>query len=77
MLFRSVKHQINYDGLVSSLKKGKSKAKIDKKRMGKGTRMSLPPVDVLWVNCEDWLDDEIEAEITAGSDSETESRSST
>ena len=72
-----VKHQINYDGLVSSLKKGKSKAKIDKKRMGKGTRMSLPPVDVLWVNCEEWLDDEIEAEIVASTDSETEGHSGT
>jgi len=67
-----VKHQINYDGLVSSLKKGKSKAKIDKKRMGKGTRLSLPPVDVLWVNCEEWLDDDLEAEIAASTDSEAD-----
>ena len=53
-----VKHQINYEGLVESLKQGRTKAKMDKKRMGKGTRMSLPSVDVLWVNCKDWLNEE-------------------
>ena len=53
-----VKHQINYDGLVDSLKRGRTKATIEKKRMGKGTRMSLPSVDVLWVNCKDWLNEE-------------------
>lgn len=53
-----VKHQINYDGFVDSLKRGRTKAVIDKKRMGKGTRMSLPSTDVLWVNCKDWLNEE-------------------
>jgi hypothetical protein len=33
--------------------------------MGKGTRMSLPPLDVLWVNCKDFLNDDAEEEITA------------
>ena len=53
-----VKHQINYEGLVDSLKRGRTKAIVDKKRMGKGTRMSLPSVDVLWINCKDWLNEE-------------------
>ena len=53
-----VKHQVNYEGLVDSLKRGRTKAVIDKKRMGKGTRMSLPSVDVLWVNCKEWLNEE-------------------
>ena len=60
-----VKRQVNYEGFVDALKRGRTKAKIDKKRMGKGTRMSLPPVAVLWVNCKDFLDDDIEAEIAS------------
>jgi hypothetical protein len=59
------KQQINYEGFVDSLKRGRTKAKIDKKRMGKGTHMSLPPSDVLWVNCEGFLDDDREEEIAA------------
>jgi hypothetical protein len=60
-----VKKQVNYEGFIDSLKRGRTKAKIDKKRMGKGTRMSLPSVDVLWVNCEGFLDDDREEEIAA------------
>lgn len=59
------KQQINYEGFVDALKRGRTKAKIDKKRMGKGTRMSLPAADVLWVNCEGFLDDDREEEIAA------------
>jgi hypothetical protein len=59
------KQQINYEGFIDSLKRGRTKAKIDKKRMGKGTRMSLPSSDVLWVNCEGFLDDDREEEIAA------------
>lgn len=59
------KQQINYEGFVDSLKRGRTKAKIDKKRMGKGTRMSLPSSDVLWVNCEGFLDDDREEEIAS------------
>jgi hypothetical protein len=60
-----IKQQINYEGFIDSLKRGRTKAKIDKKRMGKGTRMSLPAADVLWVNCEGFLDDDREEEIAA------------
>ena len=59
-----VKRQVNYEGFVDSLKRGRTRAAIDKKRMGKGTRMSLPPLDVLWVNCKDFLNDDAEEEIT-------------
>jgi hypothetical protein len=59
------KQQINYEGFVDSLRRGRTKAKIDKKRMGKGTRMSLPSSDVLWVNCEGFLDDDREEEIAS------------
>ena len=52
-----VKKQINYDGLIESLKKGRTQAKIAKKRMGKGTKMSFPSVDVLWVNGKDFHED--------------------
>jgi hypothetical protein len=59
------KHQINYEGFVDSLRRGRTKAVIDKKRMGKGTRMSLPSSNVLWVNCEGFLDDDREEEIAS------------
>jgi Domain of unknown function (DUF927) len=60
-----VKKQINYEGLVESLKRGRTKAKLDKKRMGKGTRMSMPPMDVLHINCKDFMDDDREEEFAA------------
>jgi hypothetical protein len=60
-----VKKQVNYEGFVDALKRGRSKSKIEKKRMGKGTRMNLPSLDVLWINCKDFLDDDIEEEIAA------------
>jgi len=60
-----VKKQVNYEGFVDSLKRGRTKAKIDKKRMGKGTRMSLPSADVLWISCEGFLDDDREEEIAS------------
>jgi hypothetical protein len=59
-----VKKQINYEGFIDALKRGRTRAKIDKKRMGKGTRMSLPSVDVLWVDGRDWMDDDIEQELS-------------
>jgi hypothetical protein len=52
-----VKQQINYEGFIDSLKRGRTKAKIAMKRMGKGTRMSLPPVNVLWVDAKGFHDE--------------------
>jgi len=60
-----IERQINYNGLIEALKKGRSQAKIAKKRMGKGTKMNLPAVPVLHINCGGFLDDELEAEIKA------------
>jgi hypothetical protein len=59
------KQQINYEGFIDSLKRGRTKAKIDKKRMSKGTHMNLPSADVLWVNCEGFMDDDKEEQIAA------------
>jgi hypothetical protein len=57
-----VKKQVNYEGLLDALKRGRTKAKIEKKRMGKGTRMSMPALYVLHVNCEGFMDDDREEE---------------
>ena len=48
-----VKKQINYAGLVVDLKDilGATKAKM---RLGKGTRVNLPPTDVIVVDCTDF-----------------------
>jgi hypothetical protein len=59
---------VNYEGLVDALKKGRTKTKLDKKRMGKGTRMSLPPIDVLHINCKDFIDDSTEEGINSATE---------
>jgi hypothetical protein len=57
------KHQINYAGLVEGLKIGRTKAKRESARLGKGTHINLPPKDVLVVDCSSFIDDETEDEI--------------
>jgi hypothetical protein len=63
-----VKKQVNYEGFVDSLKRGRTKAKMDKKRMGKGTRMSMPALDVLYVNCKEFIDEDVEEEIASAAE---------
>lgn len=60
-----VKHQINYSGLIDGLKRGRTKAKSDTKRMGKGTRMNLPPSPVIVIDCSEFMNDETEEVIAA------------
>jgi len=60
-----VKKQINYEGLIDSLKRGRTKAQMEKKRMGKGTRINLPPLKVLWVNCDGFMDEDREEQIAS------------
>lgn len=60
-----VKRQVNYEGLVDSLKRGRTKAEMAKKRMGKGTHMNLPPTNVLCIKCEEFLDEAAEQELAA------------
>ena len=55
-----VKQQINYSGFIEALKKGRTKAKLDKKRMGKGTNNNLPAHTVLIVDCSGFMDDDAE-----------------
>ena len=57
--------QINYEWLTDSLKRGRTKAKLDKKRMAKGTHMSLPSLNVWHINAEGFLDDDREQALTA------------
>jgi Domain of unknown function (DUF927) len=59
------KQQINYEGFIDSLKRGRTKAKMDKKRMSKGTHMNLPSASVLWIHCEGFMDDDKEEQIAA------------
>lgn len=51
------KQQIAYGDTVEELKEGRTKAHLKKQRLGKGTRMNLPPMDVLVLNCADFLID--------------------
>jgi hypothetical protein len=54
------KQQINYAGLVDGLKTGRTKARKEKVRLGKGTHINLPPTDVLVLDCSGFMDDETE-----------------
>jgi hypothetical protein len=54
------KQQINYAGFVDGLKTGGTKAIKTKARLGKGTRVNLPPTDVLILDCTGFLNDETE-----------------
>lgn len=67
-----VKHQINYSGFIDGLKKGRTKAKYDNKRMGKGTRMNLPPSPVIVIDCSEFMNDDTEDNIAiAANEKET------
>lgn len=52
--------QVSYEGLMDELKLGRTKARMVKKRMGKGTHANLPPVSAICVDCREWLDEETE-----------------
>jgi hypothetical protein len=60
------KQQINYSGFIDGLKSGRTKAKGDKQRMGKGTNMNLPPVPVIVIDCSEFMNEETEQVIAAG-----------
>lgn len=55
-----VKHQINYSGFIEGLRRGRTKAKSDNKRLGKGTRMNLPPSPVIVVDCSEFMNEDTE-----------------
>jgi hypothetical protein len=55
-----VKHQINYSGFIDGLRRGRTKAKADNKRLGKGTRMNLPPSPVIVVDCSEFMNEDTE-----------------
>ena len=61
------KYQINYSGLIDGLKEGKTNAKKVKQRLGKGTHVNLPPVDVIMLECAHFMDDHKEEFIAAKS----------
>jgi hypothetical protein len=57
------KSQLPYNEILNGLKKGRTAAFMKKVRMGKGTRMNLPPTSVLVINCSEFsIDDEPEGE---------------
>lgn len=59
------KHQINYNGLVESLKAPPYNAKRVKMRMAKGTHLIIPPTDVLVLDFGEFMTDEAEQTIAA------------
>ena len=52
------KCHINVTSLIAELKKGRTRANMEPKRMGRGTRMNLPSALVLRVDCTEFMDDE-------------------
>ena len=54
------KQQIDYADVVQGLKNGATKAYSKKLRLGKGTRMNLPPADCLILDCTTFMTDEKE-----------------
>lgn len=60
-----VKHQINYSGVVESLREGPTQAAKVKQRLGKGTHVNLPPTDVWVLDCTHFMDEEREETIAA------------
>lgn len=57
------RQQINYSGFVDGLKSGRTAATKMKIRLTKGTYMTMPPVDVLMIDCSGFMDDETEEAI--------------
>lgn len=55
-----MKQQLHYADVVDGLKKGAAQARMKKVRLGKGTRMNLPPIDVIVLDCSTFMSDESE-----------------
>ena len=55
-----VKQQLNYLGLVDTLKAAPTNLKKEKMRLSRGTHMNLPPADVLTIDCSSFMTDETE-----------------
>jgi hypothetical protein len=58
-----LKLQLPYQDILSSLKTGSMKAVTKKMRIGKGTRMNLPPTDTLMLDCTDFMSEDREDDI--------------
>ncbi len=61
-----VKNQHNYQAFIQGLKEGKTYAVSKKIRMGKGTRMNLPPTTVWVLNFSEFDDETKETEVATG-----------
>lgn len=55
-----VKQQINYAGLLDTLREAPTNLKREKMRLSRGTHMNLPPADVLTIDCSSFMHDEAE-----------------
>lgn len=55
-----VRKQISYEGFYDALRAGRTKAKMEKKRMGTGTRFTVPATTVLRVDCSGLVSDEMD-----------------
>lgn len=56
-----IKQQIHYSGVLEALGRGRTAARVERKRIGKGTRMNLPPMPVIVLDCKGFMDDELDA----------------
>lgn len=59
------KQQIDYPDLFDGLKKAPMHAVMKKQRLGKGTKLNLPPVDAMVLDCTSFMSDEREEMIAS------------
>jgi hypothetical protein len=58
-----LKLQLPYQDILSNLKSGSMQGVVKKVRIGKGTRLNLPPTDALVLDCTDFMSEDREDDI--------------
>jgi len=60
-----VRQQLNYSGLLDTLRAAPTNMKKEKIRLSRGTHMNMPPADVLTIDCSSFMTDETEESMAA------------